>query len=93
MFQPYDTTGDNAWLVEAITQFGKHHLDDLDMHGTALRDGLHPSSAENTRINLFGIKPFDWSQVLSDPAAAGEFPPCTVCNLPFQAGDTFDHST
>jgi hypothetical protein len=92
MFQPYDTTGDNEWLVEATEQFKTHHLHEYDMQGMVLNNGMEPSSAQNIRINLFGIKPHDWSKDMSNPVFAEDFSACTVCNAPFLAGNTFDHS-
>jgi hypothetical protein len=92
MFQPYDTSGDNAWLAVAIEEFHKHDLHRYDLTGQAFNNGLEPSSVLNTRLNMFSIKPMDATTDWQDLNERALFPPCTVCNKAFEPGNTFNHT-
>ena len=93
MFQPYTAAPGNEWQVEAIQQLRSHRLTMYDMNGQGLANGLPPSFTQNTRMNPFGIKPFDMPRwIRHDTNFRQRFPPCTECGKDFEAGNTFDHS-
>ena len=84
MFQPYDTSGDDAWLIGAIEEFHKHDCHRYDLTSQAFNNGLEPSSALNARLNMFSIKPMDAITDWQDLNECALFPPCTVCNKAFE---------